>query len=137
MTTKEAKEATEKKPDKTYPLVLYYGSRRIDPHMAWKKLSPDGEAVVLSLQPSLKIRGHSPTGFEWGYSGSGPGQLALALLLDVTSDPDLAQGYYQDFKWDHVAGWGDSWEMTSHQILGWLHEQTGRRLEKEAEGSRN
>lgn len=28
------------------------------------------------------IYNHSPTGFEWGYSGSGPAQLALAILAD-------------------------------------------------------
>ena len=30
---------------------------------------------------------HSPTGFEWGYCGSGPAQLALALLADHLGEP--------------------------------------------------
>src|SRR5467141_965015 len=30
----------------------------------------------------LEARNHSPTGFAWGYGGSGPAQLALALLID-------------------------------------------------------
>jgi hypothetical protein len=29
-----------------------------------------------------EIRNHSPDGFEWGYHGSGPAQLALAILAD-------------------------------------------------------
>lgn len=29
---------------------------------------------------SLAVRNHSPTGFAWGYGGSGPAQLALAVL---------------------------------------------------------
>lgn len=37
-------------------------------------------------RPELPLRldlyDHSPTGFEWGYSGSGPAQLALAILAD-------------------------------------------------------
>src|SRR5439155_2970286 len=34
------------------------------------------------LNPRLDLRKHSVTGFEWGYGGSGPAQLALALLAD-------------------------------------------------------
>lgn len=30
---------------------------------------------------------HSPTGFEWGYNGSGPAELARCLLLDALDDP--------------------------------------------------
>lgn len=33
-----------------------------------------------SLNPRLDLFNHSPTGFEWGYGGSGPAQLALAIL---------------------------------------------------------
>lgn len=32
------------------------------------------------LDPRFDLRRHSPDGFAWGYSGSGPAQLALALL---------------------------------------------------------
>lgn len=35
----------------------------------------------LSLERSLKVFNHSPSGFSWGYGGSGPAQLALAILL--------------------------------------------------------
>jgi len=31
-----------------------------------------------SPAPRSDLRNHSPNGFEWGYSGSGPAQLALA-----------------------------------------------------------
>jgi Family of unknown function (DUF6166) len=40
----------------------------------------DGKSYPLPLH--LEIRNHSPTGFGWGYRGSGPAQLALALLAD-------------------------------------------------------
>src|SRR5205823_6333568 len=33
------------------------------------------------LLPRFDLRNHSPTGFEWGYAGSGPAQLSLALLI--------------------------------------------------------
>jgi hypothetical protein len=42
------------------------------------------------LNDSLNIRNHSPTGFEFGYAGSGPAQLALAILVDYLG-PDLDQ----------------------------------------------
>jgi len=34
------------------------------------------------LSPRLGVINHSPDGFSWGYSGSGPAQLALAILCD-------------------------------------------------------
>ena len=39
---------------------------------------------VRELTPALShgIRNHSSSGFEWGYGGSGPAQLALAILAD-------------------------------------------------------
>ena len=44
----------------------------------------------LDWRASLAVRSHSPTGPAWGYGGSGPAQLALAILLAVT-DPDTAE----------------------------------------------
>jgi len=32
---------------------------------------------------SQKVRNHSPDGFAWGYGGSGPAQLALAICLKL------------------------------------------------------
>ena len=60
----------------------------------------DGD--VLPLEPSLKVRNHSPSGFSWGYGGSGPAQLSLAILLEVY-DREIAERYYQNFKWDVIA----------------------------------
>jgi hypothetical protein len=52
---------------------------------------------------SLRIRNHSPDGFNWGYAGSGPAQFALALLM-LYVDADTAQLHYQDLKFGWVAG---------------------------------
>ena len=90
--------------------------------------APDGGTTVtrpdgspLPLAPSLAIRNHSPTGWEWGYHGSGPAQLALALLLDLTGDPDTAAARYQDFKAAHVAIWrGRTWALDPADLRGWL-----------------
>ncbi len=59
----------------------------------------------LQVGPSLRLRNHSPTGFCWGYSGSGPAQLALALLLWSGAGRDEAQALYQALKAQHVARW--------------------------------
>ncbi|MGV0949266.1 MAG: DUF6166 domain-containing protein [Azonexus sp.] len=76
---------------------------------------------------------HSPAKFDWGYQGSGPSQLALALLLDAIGEtpieqrpsPEtatvLAERWYQQFKNDHVSNWGDdTFRITQAEIMGWL-----------------
>lgn len=47
---------------------------------------------------SQKILNHSPDGFAWGYGGSGPSQLALAILLHFYGE-GIALKYHQPFKW--------------------------------------
>ena len=75
-----------------------------------------------SLEPRLDLRDHSPTGFGWGYGGSGPAQLALAILADVTGDPELALSLYQDFKWECIAKLpqGQPWTLHQLRIRAWL-----------------
>lgn len=58
----------------------------------------DGE--WLDPAPSQKVRNHSPDGFNWGYGGSGPAQLALAIMFKLTGKSDG----YQDFKFRFVGG---------------------------------
>ena len=56
----------------------------------------------LDAAPSLAIRSHSPDGFNWGYGGSGPAQLALAICLRLFGR-HIAQNIYQDFKRRYIA----------------------------------
>src|SRR5688500_2971298 len=49
------------------------------------------------LDPRFDLRRHSPTGFGCGYGGSGPAQLALAILADCLGD-EFALGHYQAYK---------------------------------------
>lgn len=56
----------------------------------------------LSSRASQKVYNHSPDGFNWGYGGSGPAQLALAIMLEFT-DKDIASRLYQDFKFKIIA----------------------------------
>ncbi len=57
---------------------------------------------LLSPKESQKIINHSPDGFSWGYGGSGSAQLALSILLEITSEEKAIQ-MYQDFKWSVIA----------------------------------
>jgi len=69
------------------------------------------------LNPRLDLLNHSPTGFEWGYGGSGPAQLALALLADALGDDEAAIRLHHEFKWKVVATLPrDGWTLTSDQI---------------------
>jgi len=70
------------------------------------------------LEPRLDLCNHSPTGFEWGYGGSGPAQLALALLCDVFGD-EKALDLYQDFKFEVVASWRETWRIAEAEIRAW------------------
>ena len=49
--------------------------------------------VLLSLKPSLQIVEHSPEGFNWEYEGSGPAQLALGILYEVTGNVAVSVVY--------------------------------------------
>lgn len=97
----------------------------------------DGPALPLPLPPRLDLRNHSTTGFEWGYGGSGPAQLALALLCDHLGDDGRAQDLYQAFKWRVVATLrADAWTLTSDDIdraLGQIRaeRETGAELSPE------
>ena len=70
-----------------------------------------------ALPPRLDLRDHLPTGFAWGYGGSGPAQLALAVLADALDD-QRALKLYQDFKWAVIAPLtgGAAWELTFEQV---------------------
>jgi hypothetical protein len=57
---------------------------------------------LLDPGPSQKIHNHSPDGFNWGYGGSGPAQLALAVMMDQFP-LETARRIYQKFKWDFIA----------------------------------
>ena len=69
------------------------------------------------LNPRLDLWNHSPTGFEWGYGGSGPAQLALAILADHSGNDQQAFNFYHRFKWMVIAKLPiGSWTLTSREI---------------------
>lgn len=69
------------------------------------------------------IERHSPDGFEWGYGGSGPADLALSILAD-SHGMEIANRFYQDFKFKFVAKFArNEWEASSQEIDAWLEKQ--------------
>lgn len=70
---------------------------------------------------------HSPAGFDWGYGGSGPSDLALNVLFAVTNDREIADRYYMQFKWDFIAKLPfEGGVIRRDEILDWLKERERR-----------
>lgn len=101
----------------------------------------NGVVVTVNGQPLHHVVCHSPTGFEWGYHGSGPADLALSILHDylfragmalrVQSMPEaipgrklrerLADMLHQSFKADVVAQLPhEGWRLTGAEVASWL-----------------
>lgn len=70
----------------------------------------------------LDIENKSPSGFAWGYGGSGPHQLALALLADFTQDRKQAQRLMHDLVVECISGLdGDKpWEISGDWLGRWV-----------------
>lgn len=106
-------------------------------YLGWKERGEGGPGTVRiqhpdgrreALDPRHDLRNHSPDGFQWGYGGSGPAQLALALVADATGDDALAQRVYQSFKFKTVAGWAASWRISAGEIVDLAHELDKERV---------
>lgn len=98
----------------------------------------ENEEFWANLPLFLKEVNHSPTGFEWGYNGSGPAQLAYAILRTYflsqkytpVDSKRLAQKHYQNFRILFISTFkGDEWTISSDDItstfmggerIGWL-----------------
>jgi len=78
----------------------------------------------------LDFVNHSPTGFEWGYYGSGPSQLAYAILhhyfvkgkgLTGKRAHEKAVDLYMEFKRNVVGSLPhDTWDMNEKEIDTYL-----------------
>ncbi|MCV6988662.1 hypothetical protein H7I87_00315 [Mycobacterium timonense] len=97
----------------------------------------DGNRFISVLPHVVK---HSPSGFSWGYAGSGPAELARCVLihaLELAPDCDECGGHgcwwcdggytepspamYQQFKFDRIAGLprDEGWEITESEVKAW------------------
>jgi hypothetical protein len=83
----------------------------------------DGKQVT-PLPLRLDIQNKSPTGFAWGYSGSGPAQLAVAILAHAT-DAVTASRLFHHYKQEVIAGLQqkEGFVITKESVLAWVEKQ--------------
>jgi len=109
------------------------------------KRTPEGVVCFVALTGRggyfLKNVGyHSPDGFEMGYAGSGPADLALTILCDHLGVKDasrktyLGKGheskesgkawlYHQDFKFEFITPHHASTTISTEQIQAWIEKE--------------
>lgn len=76
---------------------------------------PDAKQLPLRQD----IQNHSVS-FEWGYGGSGPAQLALALLAHALGDDDRALALHQLYKEEVVQSLPhNEWLISRDGIIAW------------------
>jgi len=68
------------------------------------------------LPPRTELTRFNRTGFEWGYAGPGPKQLALALLADHLGDDARALAVAEPFMHRVVASLDNAWSLTSAEL---------------------
>jgi hypothetical protein len=81
------------------------------------------------LDPRFDLRQHAD-GLNWGYGGSGPAQLALALAADVLGDDEAARAVYQKLKFRLIGrlpkdGWSLD-EMQLRRAIAEIQQQRGQ-----------
>lgn len=86
---------------------------------------PKRNVVTVNDKPlpeCLDILNKSPNGFEWGYGGSGPSQLALAISVHLVGT-GMALEFYQDVKRRFISGIKeDTWTLDGEDILHFIVE---------------
>lgn len=96
--------------------------------MGWKvyrgrRLPGDTVVTVETNDDSYELPHHvhhSPDGFEWGYGGSGPAELAKDILWDFLGEQPSPQ-LYQQFKWDLIAPvQSDTLVIRDTDVSAWL-----------------
>ena len=90
-------------------------------------MAPVGQECVVRVDDEpldcrYDLLSASPSGFEWGYGGSGPAQLAIAILAHAYDD-EFARKWYQQFKRDVVATLPENgWTLTKADLDEWRQE---------------
>ena len=72
--------------------------------------------------PLRHVVKHSPDGFQWGYGGSGPADLALSILYNCLG-ASLADKYYQTFKRKFIEPVGRQLYIKESDVLLWIDKQ--------------
>ncbi len=89
-------------------MKVYLGNRTLDGLEVTVDSAP--------LDPRTDVKAVSQNGYEWGYAGPEPAQLALAILCDHYGDTDKALKDYPIFMEAIVSNFNNEWEMSSEDI---------------------
>ena len=109
-------------------MKTYRGIRRRNQTKVIVEDSREEEEAFVELPQYLDIVNHSPSGFEWGYEGSGPAQLSFALLYDVTKDKEFSLHNYQNYKIDVISRLDETdWMLSAKEVEYWI-EHLGRQI---------
>ncbi|HVQ49769.1 MAG TPA: DUF6166 domain-containing protein [Mycobacterium sp.] len=93
--------------------VVFMGSRGLAGTAVMMRRGDRTEPLPLHLE----VYNHSPSGFEWGYLGSGPAQLALALCVEVVG-VERALRVYQQVKENLITTIAEpDWVLTGALVL--------------------
>lgn len=85
--------------------------------------SGDSAGGVCTNVPRMEYK-HSPTGYNFGYAGSGPADFALNVMLMFCKRREDAYRIYQQFKFKFVAtGSSDRLVIPYADIVGFIQEQ--------------
>jgi len=80
----------------------------------------------------LDLCDHSPTGFNWGFLGSGCAQLAFAIIYDFTEDIEFTNKYYFAFKKEVIAKLNhyEDFVITGYNIEKWMEQKRKEETKK-------
>jgi hypothetical protein len=120
-------------------IMLGWSAEDADRYAAYRQTAARVLRVTAEgIEPLHHVVRHSPGGFEWGYTGSGPAELALAIVCDrvglrgrgrfaeqlVTAEGRSvwAEPPYQRFKFDRIAGLAkdEPWMILASEVDAWL-----------------
>jgi len=87
----------------------------------------------MTRKPLEHVVLHSPDGFEWGYGGSGPSELALSLLLDLLNETthigSQAWDLHHAFTKNVVAGFNqEGFCISAEAVKSWVRTQQERKV---------
>jgi hypothetical protein len=115
-------------------MSLFRCSRPYVPVSGEIVLTIDGVPIGLPPLRPGEVR-HSPTGFELGYGGSGPSELARAILIACFPGNEAVRDSicYDAFKWDIIVPADrNGLELTTEQVeawyAAWAQTEAGARL---------
>jgi hypothetical protein len=76
----------------------------------------DGELQALRLSQPALVRGYA-----WGRAGSGPREVARAILLDATGNEMLAERLCRPYTWEVISQLpNDGFRITRKEVLAWI-----------------